>query len=51
MYLTIGYQRHVNQLSTIHISNSVQEAIIDPRWKDAMNEEMKSLKKHNMRGD
>ncbi|KAL6332594.1 hypothetical protein AAG906_009017 [Vitis piasezkii] len=33
----------VNQLSTIAIPNSVQEALVDPRWKAAMNEEMKSL--------
>ncbi|RVW46152.1 Retrovirus-related Pol polyprotein from transposon RE1 [Vitis vinifera] len=36
----------VNQLSTIAISNSVQEALADPRWKAAMNEEMKSLQKN-----
>ncbi|WJZ85282.1 hypothetical protein VitviT2T_004827 [Vitis vinifera] len=33
----------VNQLSTVAIPNSVQEALADPRWKVAMNEEMKSL--------
>ncbi|RVW18959.1 Retrovirus-related Pol polyprotein from transposon RE1 [Vitis vinifera] len=36
----------VNQLSTIAIPNSVQEALADPRWKAAMNEEMKSLQKN-----
>ncbi|WKA12926.1 hypothetical protein VitviT2T_030269 [Vitis vinifera] len=36
----------VNQLSTVAIPNSVQEALIDPRWKAAMNEEMKSLQKN-----
>ena len=36
----------VNQLSTVSIPNSVQEALADPRWKDAMNEEMKSLQKN-----
>ena len=36
----------VNQLSTVAISNSVQEALADPRWKAAMNEEMKSLQKN-----
>ncbi|KAL6327758.1 hypothetical protein AAG906_025507 [Vitis piasezkii] len=36
----------VNQLSTIAIPNSVQEALVDPRWKAAMNEEMKSLQKN-----
>ncbi|WJZ83314.1 hypothetical protein VitviT2T_003006 [Vitis vinifera] len=33
----------VNQLSTVAIPNNVQEALADPRWKAAMNEEMKSL--------
>ena len=33
----------VNQLSTVAIRNSVQEALADPRWKTTMNEEMKSL--------
>ena len=36
----------VNQLSTISIPNSVQEALADPRWKAAMNEEIKFLQKN-----
>ncbi|RVW76140.1 Retrovirus-related Pol polyprotein from transposon RE1 [Vitis vinifera] len=36
----------VNQLSTVAIPNSVQEVLADPRWKAAMNEEMKSLQKN-----
>ncbi|WJZ94687.1 hypothetical protein VitviT2T_013525 [Vitis vinifera] len=36
----------VNQLSTVVIPNSVQEALANPRWKAAMNEEMKSLQKN-----
>ncbi|RVW22827.1 Retrovirus-related Pol polyprotein from transposon RE1 [Vitis vinifera] len=36
----------VNQLSTVAIPNSVQEALADPGWKAAMNEEMKSLQKN-----
>ena len=36
----------VNQLSTVSIPNTVQEALADPRWKAAMNEEMKSLQKN-----
>ncbi|WKA13210.1 hypothetical protein VitviT2T_030537 [Vitis vinifera] len=35
-----------NQLSTVAIPNSVQEALADPRWKASMNEEMKSLQKN-----
>ncbi|XP_031258090.1 gibberellin 20 oxidase 3-like [Pistacia vera] len=36
----------VNQLSTVSIPNSVQEALSDPKWKVAMNEEIKSLQKN-----
>ena len=36
----------VNQLSTVSIPNSVQEALADPRWKAVMIEEMKSLQKN-----
>ncbi|WJZ82183.1 hypothetical protein VitviT2T_001965 [Vitis vinifera] len=36
----------VNQLSTVAILNSVQEALADPRWKATMNEKMKSLQKN-----
>ena len=35
----------VNQLSVVSIPNSVQEALKDPRWRKAMNEEMKDLNK------
>jgi len=35
----------VNQLSIVSIPNSVQEALVDPRWKAVLNEEMKSLQK------
>ncbi|KAJ9535774.1 hypothetical protein OSB04_un001074 [Centaurea solstitialis] len=36
----------VNQLSVVAIPNSVQEALADPKWKNAMNEEMSSLQKN-----
>ncbi|KAM2165513.1 hypothetical protein ACFX1R_039652 [Malus domestica] len=36
----------VNQLSTVYIPNSVQEALANPRWKESMNEELRSLKKN-----
>ena len=39
----------LNQLSIVAIPNSVQEALVDPRWKTAMNEEMKSLQKNEIR--
>eukprot|EP00257_Ricinus_communis_P018038 XP_015576623.1 uncharacterized protein LOC107261488 [Ricinus communis] len=35
-----------NQLSTVSIPNSVQEALSDPKWKAAMNDEMKALQKN-----
>ena len=42
-HLSESNKSFVNQLSIVVISNSVQEALADPRWKVAMNEEMKSL--------
>lgn len=36
----------VNQLSFVSIPNSVQEALVNSKWKNAMNEEMKSLQKN-----
>lgn len=36
----------VNQLSFVSIPNSVQKALLDLKWKDAMNEEMTSLQKN-----
>ena len=38
----------VNQLSVVSIPNNVQEALKDPRWREAMNEEMKALQKNSM---
>jgi len=37
----------VKQLSAISIPNSVQEALKDPKWKEAMNEKMRSLQKNS----
>lgn len=36
----------VNQLSVVAISNSVQEALVDEQWKEAMNEEFGLLRKN-----
>ncbi|KAH7853270.1 hypothetical protein Vadar_000758 [Vaccinium darrowii] len=36
----------VNRSSVVSIPNSVQDAFANPRWKAAMNEEMKSLQKN-----
>ncbi|RVW87659.1 Retrovirus-related Pol polyprotein from transposon RE1 [Vitis vinifera] len=45
-HLSESNESFVNQLSTIAIPNNVQEALADPRWKAAMNEEMKLLQKN-----
>ena len=36
----------VNQLSTVSIPRNVQEALTDPDWKKAMNEEMEALQRN-----
>ncbi|KAK3008332.1 hypothetical protein RJ639_014789 [Escallonia herrerae] len=43
--LSDSYALNVDQLSTISIPSSVQEALADPRWTKAMNEEMEALEK------
>ncbi|RVW79412.1 Retrovirus-related Pol polyprotein from transposon TNT 1-94 [Vitis vinifera] len=45
-HLSESNKSFVNQLSTVAISNGVQKTLADPRWKAAMNEEMKSLQKN-----
>ena len=45
-HLSESNQSFVNQLSTVSIPNNVQEALVYPRWKVAMNEEMKSLQEN-----
>ena len=35
----------VNQLSSLSIPSNVQDALADPKWKKAMNDEMEALKK------
>ncbi|KAH9689179.1 retrovirus-related pol polyprotein from transposon RE1 [Citrus sinensis] len=44
--LSESNQSFVNQLSAVFIPNSVQEALKDPKWKAAMNDEMRSLQKN-----
>jgi hypothetical protein len=44
--LSKACESFANQLSTVHVPNSVQEAIKDSRWKNAMYEEMKSLQRN-----
>ena len=45
-HLSESNKSFVNELSTVASPNSVQEALVDPRWQAAMNEEMKSLQKN-----
>ncbi|KAL0342449.1 UNVERIFIED_CONTAM: hypothetical protein Scaly_1907500 [Sesamum calycinum] len=45
--LSRGNEALVNQLSTKSIPNSAQDVIRDPKWKEAINEEMKSLQKNS----
>ncbi|KAM7472007.1 hypothetical protein LguiA_010190 [Lonicera macranthoides] len=45
--LTASNKSFVNQLSSVSIPNSVQEALCDSEWKSAMDEEMKSLLKND----
>ncbi|XP_061338432.1 uncharacterized protein LOC133285237 [Gastrolobium bilobum] len=44
--LSGSYALTLNQLSTVSLSNSVQEALEDPKWKQAMNIEMEALQKN-----
>ena len=44
--LTELYAFTVNQLSTVYIPSNVQDALADPKWRKAMNEEMEALQKN-----
>ena len=41
-----SYAYTVNQLSTVSIPRNVQEALTNPDWKKAMNEEMEALQRN-----
>jgi hypothetical protein len=45
--LSRSYASFVSQLSSISIPSNVQEALADPRWTEAMAEEMTALEKNN----
>ncbi|KAM1083522.1 hypothetical protein ACFX13_022331 [Malus domestica] len=45
-HLSESNKSFMHQLSFVFIPNSVHEALADPRWQSAMNEELKSLKKN-----
>ena len=44
--LTESYAFTVNQLSTVSIPSNVHDALADPKWRKAMNEEMEVLQKN-----
>ena len=44
--LTEAYAFTVNQLSMVSIPSNVQDAVADPKWRKAMNEEMEALQKN-----
>ena len=41
--LSKSYESFVNQISTVSVPNKVQDALGDPKWRKAMEEEMESL--------
>jgi hypothetical protein len=43
--LSESYALTINQLSKVSIPSNVQDALEDPKWKKAMNEEMEALQK------
>uniref|UniRef100_A0A6N2MRA1 Integrase catalytic domain-containing protein n=1 Tax=Salix viminalis TaxID=40686 RepID=A0A6N2MRA1_SALVM len=45
--LSESYAFTVNQLSNVSIPSNVQDALADPKWTKAMNEEMEALQKNN----
>ena len=45
--LSESYAYTVNQLSIVSIPKNVQEALNDPDWKKAMNEEMEALQRNS----
>uniref|UniRef100_A0A6N2KJR5 Reverse transcriptase Ty1/copia-type domain-containing protein n=1 Tax=Salix viminalis TaxID=40686 RepID=A0A6N2KJR5_SALVM len=45
--LSSSYALTVNQLSTVSIPSNVQDALADPKWTVAINEELEALQKNN----
>ncbi|PRQ19007.1 putative RNA-directed DNA polymerase [Rosa chinensis] len=45
--LSKSYELFVNQISTVSVPNRVQDALGDPKWRKAMEEEMEALQKNN----
>ncbi|PRQ43270.1 putative RNA-directed DNA polymerase [Rosa chinensis] len=45
--LSKSYESFVNQISAVSVPNKVQDALGDPKWRKAMEEEMEALQKSN----
>jgi len=45
--LSKSYESFMNQISAVSVPNKVQDALDDPKWKRAMEEEMEALQKNN----
>ncbi|PRQ29721.1 putative RNA-directed DNA polymerase [Rosa chinensis] len=45
--LSKSYESFMNQISTVSVPNKVQDALGDPKWRKAMEEEMEVLQKSN----
>ncbi|KAM5585973.1 hypothetical protein ABKV19_005070 [Rosa sericea] len=45
--LSKSYESFVHQISSVSIPNKVQDALRDPKWSKAMEEEMEALQKNN----
>ena len=41
------YKAYISKINYIFISNRVQDALTDPKWKSTMIEEMKALQKNH----
>jgi hypothetical protein len=46
-HLSPSYHSFVSKLSSVSIPKNLQEALSDPKWREAMQEEMKALHKNN----
>jgi hypothetical protein len=46
-HLSPSYRSFVSKLSSVSIPQNLQEAISDPKWREAMQEEMRALHKNN----
>jgi hypothetical protein len=45
--LSKSYESFVNQISVVSVPNKVQDALCDPKWSKAMEEEMEALQKND----